>query len=83
VADADLGGLSAQGNPQAKAVVRMVETRDVLITSPRVLTPAAAFVAVEGAGSKGIVIDGGDMSKAATPVAASAGAARDAVKVRG
>jgi Glycosyl hydrolases family 28 len=82
VADADLGGVTAQGNPQAKAVVRMIESHDVLITSPRVLTTAAAFVAVEGAGSKGIVVDGGDVSKAATPVAASAGAARDAVKVR-
>jgi len=82
VVDAELGGLSAHGNPQAKATIRMTESRDVLITSPRVLTPAASFVSIEGAGSNGIVVDGGDLSKAAKPVTIGAGASAGAVKLR-
>ena len=82
VEDASLAGLSVQGNPEAKAVVRLVESRDVLITGPRVLTPATAFLAVEGPGSRGITVDGGDLSRAAKAVVPSGGAAADAVKVR-
>jgi hypothetical protein len=82
VSDAELGGVSAHGNLEAKAVIRMTETRDVLITSPRVLTPAASFVTVEGSGSRGIVVDGGDLSKAVKPVTIGAGASASAVKLR-
>jgi Glycosyl hydrolases family 28 len=82
VEDAALASVSAQGNPDAKSVMRLVESHDVLITAPRVLTPAAAFLAVEGAGSRGITVDGGDVSKAARAVAPSGGAAADAVKLR-
>jgi hypothetical protein len=53
------------------------------VTSPRVLTPAAAFLEVDGAATQGIMIDGGDISKAKTPLAFAAGAARNAVKLRG
>jgi hypothetical protein len=80
-AEVSMNGLSAQGNP-AVAVVRAMETRDVLVTAARVLTPAAAFLQVEGGGSKAITVDGGDLSKAATPVKFEAGAVKDAVKVR-
>ena len=82
VQDASLTGLSAQGNPEAKAVVRVVESRDVLITAPRVRTAAAAFLAVEGEGSRAIAVDGGDVTRAAKTVTVSGGAAADAVKVR-
>jgi len=75
--------LSAQGNRDAKAVLRFIETREALVTSPRVLTPAAAFLQVEGAGSGDIIVEGGDISKAAKPVSLEAGAAQNAVKVRG
>lgn len=64
VVDAELGGVTAQGNPSAKAVLRMVDSSDVLITSPRVTGAAAVFVAAEGA-TKAVVIEGGDVSKAA------------------
>jgi hypothetical protein len=83
VADATIGNLSAQGNPQGKSVVRFIETSDALVSSPRVLTPAAAFLEVDGAGSKAITVDGGDLSKAATAVTYAGGAAASAVKVRG
>ena len=82
VTDAAIDGLGAQGNPQAKSVVRLVDAQDVLLTAPRVLTPAAVFLAVEGAASRGITVEGGDVSKAAAPVAFEAGAGKDAVKLR-
>ena len=82
VTDAALSGLSAQGNAEAKSVLRFVDTQDALLTAPRVLSPAAVFLQVEGAASQGITIDGGDLSKAATPVAFDAGAAKQAVKLR-
>ncbi len=83
VTDATLGGVNAQGNPEAKSVLRFIDTHDVLVTAPRVLTPAAVFLQVEGAASRGITIDGGDLSKAKTPLALEAGAGKDAVKLRG
>jgi hypothetical protein len=83
VSDAAVHALSAQGNPGAKSVLRFMETKDVLVSAPRVLTPAAAFLAVEGATTTGITIDGGDVSKASTAVAVENGAAKDSVKVRG
>ncbi|MFL5617281.1 MAG: glycoside hydrolase family 28 protein [Gemmatimonadaceae bacterium] len=83
VVDATLNGVSAQGNPQAEAVMRLIESRDVLVTAPRVLTPAAAFLHVEGATTEGIRVDGGDIGRAAKPATFAAGAKTGAVVVRG
>jgi hypothetical protein len=83
VTDAAFNGLTVQGNAQAKSTLRMVEARDVLVTAPRVLGEAAVFLGIEGAGSRGITVDGGDVSKAASAVAFDGGATKDAVKMRG
>lgn len=83
VADAAVNGLSAQGNSKAEALLRFIETREVLLTAARVLTPAAALLKLEGGATSGITVDGGDISKAAKPVAFSAGATAKAVKLRG
>jgi hypothetical protein len=83
VADASIHGLDAQGNPEAKSTLRFVQTQDVLVSSPRVLAPAAVFLQVEGAATKGVTVDGGDLSKAARPLAFEAGAAKESVKLRG
>jgi len=82
VTDASIDGLSAQSDPRAPSLLRFVETRDVLLTAPRVLTRAAVFLQVEGAASRDITIDGGDISKAAAPLAFEAGAGKEAVKLR-
>jgi polygalacturonase len=82
VSDAAIDGLSAAGNPQAKSLLRFVESKDALLTATRVLTPASVFLQVEGAGSQGITIDGGDVSKASTAVAFTGGAGKDSVRVR-
>ena len=81
VADADVNGLSAQGNPKAESLLRFIETRDVLLTGARVLTPAAVFLKLEGETGAGITIDGGDISKAAKALAFSGGATAKAVKI--
>ena len=82
VADAAVNGLSAHGNPQAESVLRFVETRDVLLTACRVLTPAAAFLRAEGESCAAIVVDGGDLSKATVLTSLERGAAVAAIKVR-
>jgi polygalacturonase len=82
VEDAAVNGLSAQGNPQSESLLRFIETRDVLLTATRVLTRSAVFLQVEGADSKGITVDGGDLSKADEPLAFHADATEDSVKLR-
>jgi hypothetical protein len=82
VRDATINGLAAQGNPDAESVLRFIESRDVLLTATRVLTPAATFLRVEGATNAGITVDGGDISKAAKAVEFAGGAKPEAVRVR-
>ena len=82
VSDAGMSGLSAQGNPGAAALMRLVDVRDALLSGSRVTAPAIAFVAVEGAGSRNITVEGGDLSKAARVFTLAAGAPQDAVKLR-
>jgi len=82
VEDAGVNGLSANGNPKADALLRLTDSRDIYLSACRVLTPAAAFVHTEGAASRGITIDGGDVAKAANVVSFGSGASNDAVKVR-
>jgi len=59
VSDASLNGVAAQGNPQAKSVLRLIAAEDVLVSSPRLLTPAAVYLQVEGAASRAITIGDG------------------------
>ena len=83
VSDVSLNGLGAQGNPQAESLLRFIETKDALITAARVLSPAAAFLQLEGPSTGAILVDGGDLSKAAAPVRLESGATRNAVRLRG
>jgi polygalacturonase len=79
VEDAAVNGLSVQGNPKAESVLRLADSRDVLLTGARLLTPASVFLRVEGAASRGITVDGGDLSKAARKSDYTAGATRHPV----
>lgn len=82
VEDASLNGLTAQGTEEAESLLRFIDTRDVLLSASRLLAPAAVFLQVEGAGSAGITVDGGALSKARTSIAFKAGADGGAVKYR-
>jgi len=82
VEDAAFNGFSVQGNPQAESMLRFTATKQTLITAARVLTPASTFLQVEGQGNEGIIVEGGDLSRAAAPVAFKNGANESAVKLR-
>ena len=82
VQDAAITNLSAQGDPKAESVVRFFDSKDVLMIGPRVLSPAAAFLQVEGKSSEEIVVDGGNISKAAKPMVFSNGATEQAIQRR-
>jgi hypothetical protein len=82
VQDATIAGLSADANKEAESLLRFINTTDTLVSSPRVLTPAAVFLRVEGKESRDITVDGGDLSKAEQPLQFAGDARKDAVKVR-
>jgi hypothetical protein len=82
VADAAINGLSAQGNPNAKSLVRVKASRDVLITAARVLSSASVFIELVGPNNAGITLDGGDISKARKSVVYRDGAAATSVRVK-
>jgi hypothetical protein len=82
VHDAAISGLSVQGTPAAEALLRFTESTDVLLTAPRVLTPAGVFLQVEGAASANLTVDGGDVTKATRPLVTARGASETATRVR-
>lgn len=81
VQDASINGLSAKGS-EGSELLRFINTKDVLLTATRVLTPAAIFLQVEGAASDGIIVEGGDLRKAKNALTFSDGAPTTAAVVR-
>ena len=82
VTDAAIDNLSVQGNDGAESALRFINTQDTLVTGARLLTSAPIFLAVEGAKSSNIKIDGGDFSKAGKALKIDHDALDDAAKVR-
>ena len=82
VADAAVNGFSVQGNSEAESVLRFIGCKDVLLSAARLLQSGKIFLQVEGPGCEAITVDGGDISKAAAPVAFRNGAAEKSVKLR-
>jgi polygalacturonase len=82
VSDAAVNGLSVQGTKEAESALRFIATKDILLSASRMLTPGAAFLQVEGTESTDIVIDGGDLSKAAKPVVLKSDVPKNSVKLR-
>ncbi len=81
VQDASINGFSAKGS-EGTELLRFINTKDVLLTAARVLTPAAIFLQVEGAASDGIVVNGGDLRKAKTALTFTDGAPTTAAVVK-
>jgi hypothetical protein len=82
VQDATIQGLNVESNATAESALRFINAQDVLVTAPRMLSPAAVFLQVEGPKNQRIKIDGGDISRATTALAFKRGAEKDAVKLR-
>ena len=77
VHDASVTGLSAKGSADAE-LIRIINSKDILIAATRVLTNAAAFLQVEGEACEGIVVNGGDLRKALKPLVFERGAGKNA-----
>jgi polygalacturonase len=82
VEDASLTTVSVQGNPQSESTLRLINAKEIVLSSPRLLTPTATFMQVEGDKSQNITSDGGDISKAERPLAFAAGATDKSVRLR-
>jgi len=82
VEDAVFNGFSVQGNPQAESVLRFIGSKQTLITAARVLTASSPFLQLEGDANEGIIVEGGDLSRASVPVTFKNGAAEKSVKLR-
>jgi hypothetical protein len=82
VEDIAFYGFSVQGNPEAESVLRFIDSKQILLTATRILTPSPTFLQLEGAVNGGIIVEGGDLSKAASLVAYKNGATESAVKMR-
>jgi hypothetical protein len=82
VEDVAFNGFSVQGNPAAESVLRFIDSKQTLLTAARVLTPSSTFLQLEGEANGGIIVEGGDLSKAASVVAFKSGATDKSVKLR-
>jgi hypothetical protein len=82
VSDAAIGGLSIDSNPEAESALRFIDSKDVLITAPRLLTPTSTFLQIEGSDNASITVDGGDISKAQRPLTTKNNARAEVVKMR-
>jgi Glycosyl hydrolases family 28 len=82
VEDVAISDLSVEGNENAESAVRFIDAGQVLVTAPRLLQGAKVFLVVEGDGNSAIILDGGDLSKAAEPLSFKNGAGTSAVRLR-
>jgi polygalacturonase len=82
VEDVAVNCLSVQANPAAESALRCIDSKQILLTAPRLLSSAAVFLQLEGAENENIKIDGGDMSKAAAVFTCKNGATKKAVQLR-
>jgi hypothetical protein len=82
VEDAAVNGLNVQGDNASESALRIIDSQDVLLSASRLLKPAPVFLQVEGADNGNIIVDGGDISKAATPLAFKNGGMENSVKLR-
>jgi hypothetical protein len=82
VEDLAANALSVQADPRAEAVLRCTACRQILLSALRILTPSTTLLALEGPANAGIIVDGGDLSKVATPAVYRDGATDSSVTWR-
>jgi Glycosyl hydrolases family 28 len=81
VSDASINNLSVEGNPDAESALRFINSKKILLSNSRLLTPAKVFLQVEGEDNKDIKIDGGDFTGAEKLINYTRGGAAGVVKV--
>jgi len=82
VQDVSINGLSLQGSLDAPSLLRITNSKDILLTGVRVLTPCKVLLSLEGTGNEFVNIDGGELRKAKQQVVYLNGANEKSVKVR-
>ncbi len=82
VQDVAINGLNVQANASAESALRIIDSKDVLLTAPRLLTSTTTFLQLEGADNERITIDGGDISKAQKPLTLADKATKTSIKIR-
>jgi hypothetical protein len=78
VNDATVNSLSVQGDKTEESALRLMDSRDVLLTAPRLTASTGVYAQIEGKESAAIVFEGGDLSKAEKPLVFAHGAAESA-----
>lgn len=81
VQDATINGLTAKGSVGTE-LLRFINSKDVLLTAAKLISPAATFLQVEGASSEGIIVNGSDIRKAGQALAFQNGASKESVKLQ-
>jgi hypothetical protein len=82
ITDAVFNGISVQSNPKAESVLRFIDCEQILLAAARVLTPSSVFLQLEGEENTGIIVEDGDISKAASALAFKNGATETSVRLR-
>jgi len=82
VSDASVANLNVEGSATQASALRLKNVKDVYLDAPRLTAPSPLFLQVEGADSRNITVDGGDIGKAGKPLVSGEGVPADAVKVR-
>ena len=82
VEDATVMGLSVKADAKAESALRLIDSKDVLIAAPRLLSMTETFLQLEGGSNERITLDGGDVSRAAKALAYASGASEASVKHR-
>lgn len=80
VQDASVNNLSAKGSDGTE-LVRLINSKDILLTGTRLLTPSSVFLLVQGSESKDITVSGGDIYKAKQALVADKGADKTSVRM--
>lgn len=81
VEDASINNLTAKGS-EGTALLRFIDSKDILLTGTRLLTPSPVFLLVEGSSSRDITVNGGDIQKAKQSLVADKGALKTAVRIQ-
>ena len=63
-------------------MLRFINSKQTFLEASRVLTPSSTFLQIEGEGNEGIIIEGGDLTRASSAVAFKNGATESSVKLR-
>ena len=82
VHDCSITGLTVEGSSTADCTLKFINTKDILISSARLSSPANAFLKLSGKDNSGLMLDGGDLRKASKAVIYENGATAQHIKVR-